>query len=145
MEVVLGVSVRIIDEHFGKSKLSIFDLQYPTDTVAIRELIERRVEEEVAHVNNMKSNPDRIKAEHRMFLAGLTKRSPEVLLNKQVGVKNRKPIDAAQAVKTALKAFEAGRYFILFNDTQYEDLDEKVVLTPDSEVVFLRLTPLIGG
>ncbi|NNC37918.1 MAG: hypothetical protein EX271_09035 [Acidimicrobiales bacterium] len=141
----MGVSVRIVDEHFGKSKLSIFDLQYPSDTVTMRELITRRVEEEVAQVNHMKRNPDRIKAEHRMFLAGLTRRSPEVLLNPDAGGKKGKPVDAAAAVKTALKAFDAGSFFVLFNDKQYENLDDQIVLTPNSEVVFLRLTPLIGG
>ena len=139
----MGVSVRIVDEHFGKSKLSIFDLQVPTETVSMREIITRRVEEEVAHVNHMKNNPERIKAEHRMFLAGLTKRSPEVLLNKSK--RPEKSIDAAVAVTTALAAFEAGNFFVLFNDKQYEKLDDEVRLTPNSEVVFLRLTPLIGG
>lgn len=141
----MGVSVRIVDEHFGKSKLSIFDLQYPSETVTMRDLIARRVEEEVAQVNQMKRDPDRIKAEHRMFLAGLTRRSPEVLLNAKSKKNPGEPINPHVAVETALKAFKAGQYFVLLNDKQYEDLDEVVRLTPNSEVVFLRLSALIGG
>jgi hypothetical protein len=34
---------------------------------------------------------------------------------------------------------------MLVDDRQIGDLDEPIVLTPDSEVVFLRLTPLVGG
>lgn len=141
----MGVMVHVVDEHFGKSKLSIFDLQYPSEITTIREIITRRVEEEVAHVSHMKENPQHIKAEHRMFLAGLTKQSPEVLLNQNSAKKRRKPIDVFSAVNTALKAFNNKKYFVLFNDVQYENLDDEITLTPNSEVIFLRLTPLQGG
>lgn len=139
----MGINVRITDEIFGKSKLSIFELSYPSEKVTIREIITRRVEEEVARVNYKKQDPDRIKAEHRMFLAGLTKISPEVLLN--ADIKRKKPVNSVSAVKTALQAFEAGRFFVFFNDNQYETLEAKVTLTPNSEIIFLRLTPLMGG
>lgn len=141
----MGFQIRILDEQFGKTKLSIFDLQHPSETLTVRELITRRVEEEVARVNFQANDPDRIKSEHRMFLAGLTGRSPEALLNGDSQRTRRKPIDPVPAVATALKAFIAGRYYILFNDQQVEHLDDFVKLTPDSEAVFLRLTPLVGG
>lgn len=141
----MGISIRITDEHFGKSKLSIFELEYPSEDVTIREIITRRVEEEVSRVTQMQRNPDIIKTEHRMFLAGLTKLSPELLLNQDSIAKRRTPIDVAAAVNTAHKAFEAGNYFVLFDDIQYENLDEKIKLTSNSEVIFLRLTPLQGG
>jgi len=141
----MGINILITDEHFGKSKLSIFELEYPSEKVTIREIITRRVEEEVVRVTHMQQNPKHIKAEHRMFLAGLTKLSPEVLLNPVSETKRVKSINAAEAVRTALKAFAAGKYFVLFNDRQYENLDEEITLTPNSEVTFLRLTPLQGG
>ena len=50
-----------------------------------------------------------------------------------------------QAVNTALKSFVKGEYFLLYNDKQVEDLNDTILLKPDSEAVFLRLTPLIGG
>jgi len=93
----------------------------------------------------MKNDPDRIKAEHRMFLAGLTKQSPEILLNPQIRKRSGNLIDVDAAVATALKAFKSGHFFVLFNDKQYEHLDQTVQLIPDSEVIFLRLTPLMGG
>lgn len=141
----MGINIRITDEVFGKTKLSIFELNYPSEMVTIREVITRRVEEEVARVNHRKKDPVRIKAEHRMFLAGLTKTSPEILLNPKPKDRRGKPIHAPTAIRTALEAFRLGRYFILYNDKQYENLDDQITLTPDSEVVFLQLTPLIGG
>lgn len=141
----MGINIRITDEHFGKSKLSIFEIEYPSEDVTIREIITRRVEEEVARVTHAQQNTNHIKAEHRMFLAGLTKLSPEVLLNQVSMTKQRKLIDVASAVKTAFEAFNAGKYFVLVNDFQYENLNDKVKLTPNTEVIFLRLTPLQGG
>ena len=141
----MGINIRITDEHFGKSKLSIFEIEYPSEDVTIREIITRRVEEEVARVSHTLQNPNHIKVEHRMFLAGLTKLSPEVLLNQDSITKPRKPIDVVSAVENAYKAFNAGKYFVLVNDLQYEKLDDKVKLTQNSEVIFLRLTPLQGG
>jgi len=142
----MGISVRIIDEQFGKAKTPIFDILYPQDSLTVRDFITRRVEEEVAHVNSMKRDPDRIEAEHRMFLAGLTKMSPEVLLNGSLKKRRGKsPIDVKKAVNTALKAFKKGEYFLLYDNKQVEDLDTTLLLKPDSEAVFLRLTPLIGG
>lgn len=141
----MGINILITDEHFGKSKLSIFELEYPSENVTIREIIIRRVEEEVARIIHMRQSPQHIKAEHRMFLAGLTKLSPEVLLNPVSEAKRVKSINVAEAVETALRAFKAGNYFVLFNDRQHENLDEEITLTPNSEVTFLRLTPLQGG
>jgi len=100
---------------------------------------------QVAHVNSMKRDPDRIGQEHRMFLAGLTKMSPEILLNGKRKRPNRKMVDVRRAVDLALKSFMKGEYFLLYDNKQVEDLNETLLLKPDSEAVFLRLTPLIGG
>ena len=141
----MGFQIRILDEQFGKTKLSIFELDHPTETLTVRELITRRVEEEVARVNSTFADPKRIEPQHRMFLAGITGTSPEALLNGNSKSARRKPIDPRPAVKTALKAFEAGRYYILFNDQQVEHLEHQIKLTSKSQAVFLRLTPLVGG
>ena len=141
----MGVTLQVIDEHFGKSKLPIFEIDYPTEATTIGEIITRRVEEEVARVNHGKLNPEHIKAEHRMFLAGLTKQSPEVLLNPVLKKKSGNQIDVRAAVKTALNAFDSKNFFVIVNDVQYEAKDDKVTLEPNSEVIFLRLSPLQGG
>lgn len=142
----MGISVRIIDEQFGKAKTPIFDILYPTESLTVRDFITRRVEEEVAQVNSMKRDPETINAQHRMFLAGLTKMSPEVLLN--APTKKRRGgafVDVGKAVEAALSSFMKGEYFLLYDNKQVEDLNETLLLKPDSEAIFLRLTPLIGG
>jgi hypothetical protein len=96
----MGISVRIIDEQFGKTKTPILDILYPQESITVRDFITRRVEEEVAQINSNNRSEKMIRAEHRMFLAGLTKMSPEVLLNDSVKKRSgKKPIDARQAVR----------------------------------------------
>lgn len=139
----MGISIQIIDEYFGRSKTPVFEINFPTETVSVRDLITRRVEEEVAQVNAQKFKQKK-SLQERMFLAGITNRAPETLLNTDKP-KRHKMIDPVQAVETAIKAFISGRYFLLVNDQQFEKIDKAIELTPDTEVVFLRLTPLVGG
>lgn len=139
----MGISIQIIDEYFGKSKTPVFEINFPAETVTVRELITRRVEEEVAQVNAQKFKKKK-NLQERMFLAGITNRAPETLLNADKP-KRHKMIDPVQAVDTAVKAFMAGRYFLLINDKQIEDIDKAIELTPETQAVFLRLTPLVGG
>lgn len=139
----MGISIQIIDEYFGKSKTPVFEINFPTETITIRDLITRRVEDEVAQVNAQKFAQKK-SLQERMFLAGITNRAPETLLNADKP-KQHKMIDPVTAVQTALKAFEAGRYFLLINDQQIEEIDKFIELTSETEAIFLQLTPLVGG
>jgi hypothetical protein len=53
--------------------------------------------------------------------------------------------DAAHAIQAAVTAFEDGFYYIFVNDTQIERLDQPLAAAPETKVLFLRLTPLVGG
>lgn len=55
------------------------------------------------------------------------------------------PVDVDAAIATALSTFEDGFYFVFIDDHQQEDLDAEVALQKDSRVLFVRLTPLVGG
>ena len=54
-------------------------------------------------------------------------------------------VDLQRSVETALQAFEDGFYLVFIDDEQQEDLQATVALTSSSELLFLRLTPLVGG
>jgi hypothetical protein len=54
-------------------------------------------------------------------------------------------VDELGAVENALQAFKDGFYLVFIDDRQQEDLEEIVALTDRSELLFLRLTPLVGG
>lgn len=54
-------------------------------------------------------------------------------------------VDAEQAIEIALQAFTDGLYFVFLDEQQQEKLDDVVTLQPQSELLFLRLVPLVGG
>ncbi|PSB21591.1 hypothetical protein C7B65_03130 [Phormidesmis priestleyi ULC007] len=54
-------------------------------------------------------------------------------------------VDVQIAVETALQAFIDGLYFVFLDDEQIEDLEAQVVLNARSQLLFLRLVPLVGG
>lgn len=50
-----------------------------------------------------------------------------------------------RAIAEAIQAFEDGLYLVLIDEHAHRHLDDLVRLTPNSTVVFLRLTFLAGG
>ena len=54
-------------------------------------------------------------------------------------------VDVPGAVENALQAFKDGFYLVFVDDEQQEDLTAVVNLKVNSELLFLRLIPLVGG
>jgi hypothetical protein len=54
-------------------------------------------------------------------------------------------VDETQAVEAALTAFRDGFYFVFVDEAQVGSLDDEIRLQPQSQLLFLRLTPLVGG
>jgi hypothetical protein len=54
-------------------------------------------------------------------------------------------VDPQIAVENALLAFEDGFYFVFIDDKPQEKLDSAIDLRPNSQMLFLRLVPLVGG
>lgn len=52
-------------------------------------------------------------------------------------------VDAA--IETALQAFTDGLYFVFLDEQQQGNLEDVVTLQPNSQLLFLRLVPLVGG
>jgi hypothetical protein len=55
------------------------------------------------------------------------------------------PVDAEHAVGAALQGFEDGIYLVILDGAEQRELDREVFVTPDSKLVFLRLTFLAGA
>jgi queuine/archaeosine tRNA-ribosyltransferase len=54
-------------------------------------------------------------------------------------------VDWERQAEVAVEAFEHQAFFVFVDGTQVDALDDEVALGADSEVRFLRLTPLVGG
>lgn len=54
-------------------------------------------------------------------------------------------VNIENAITAALQAFEDGLYFVFIDEVQQTSLDSEVALKTNSNVVFVRLTALVGG
>jgi hypothetical protein len=55
------------------------------------------------------------------------------------------PVDPEAAVGAALQGFADGLYLVVLDGVEQRELDRPVYVTPDSRLVFLRLTFLAGA
>ena len=131
----MPTTLTIRDETATGELLGQTVLEFLTERITVRELIRSRVYQEVQDYNTKKP-------EH---FHGLVQPSDaEKTLN---GVKLRKTreVDWREQFRLATEAFEQNRILILINDRQAEGLDENIELTPQTQVSFLKLVPLVGG
>jgi hypothetical protein len=110
-------------------------LRLVSERVGIREIIRRRVQQEVEQHNAAMSET---------FYGLVQPTDSERALN-GYELRNERRLDPDEQVRVALDAFERRGFLVLFDERQVERLDDEVVLTGDNTVAFLRLMPLVGG
>lgn len=109
--------------------------------LALRELVDAVVRAEVRSFRN--------RAEENSLLRVLTER--QIAEGVDAGVirsgetESATEVDEDAAVDAALLAFTDGLFSILVDDDPLESLDEVVVITPHTRLLFLRLVALAGG
>jgi hypothetical protein len=105
------------------------------DRITVRELIRTRVREEVAKANADRSRP------RRLLVAPL---EAEETVN-GYRLREGRTVDWERQADIAVEAFQRQGFFVFVDGEQAGELDEEVALHADSEIRFLRLTPLVGG
>lgn len=132
--------LKVVDEHFGAcapARRAGPDLRLVSERVTLREIIRARVAAEVEEINQRQAR----KALTRSYLIPTDPNSLEAKLNST----SARILDIEQEVGRAVAAFMRRKFIVLLDDRQIDDLDETVGLRPESEVVFVHLTPLKGG
>ena len=149
----MAALLKLVDEHFGAGETArkpAMELRLVSEKVTVRDIISRRVADEVEAVNAERLSYAIRHEQTRSFLIPIEKGSVEDQLKPSLFDRikkrpNQNLLDANKEIKRAIEAFESRRFLLLFDDRQIEDLDYEIPLMPDSEVVFLRLSPLKGG
>ena len=112
-----------------------FTLDFPTTQITVRELIRSRVTGEVNDYNMNQTE----------YFQGLVQPTgAEATLN-GYRVGRRRVIDPKRQVEQALAAFQANGFMILVDDRQVDQLDEVITLQETTQIIFLKLIPLVGG
>lgn len=129
------IKVKVVDESATGKVFNEFDLEIKTKEISLREAIWLRIFHEVAEHNSQKPK----------YFNGLVQpTNAEETLN-GYKLRNKRQIDAEQQYYTALELFQKNGFFVLIDDRQYTDLDEKVTLKQNSTFSFVKLIQLIGG
>jgi hypothetical protein len=129
-------SLTVCDESNLGDRRPAITLQLPEPTITVRELIRARVFEEVKAYNEASYGPYR----------GLVHPAPEEqALNPPKSEETRRKVDWHHQAQVALEAFDRNGFLLFVDGQQVESLAEEIRLRSETEVVFLKLTPLVGG
>jgi hypothetical protein len=129
------VAVRVFDEMPGGGRREACTLTLVSERVSVRELIERRVRQEVDEYNQQPAG----------YFCGLVQPTDAEQTLNGWRVKAARRIDADEQVAGALAAFGQGRILLFVGDRQLDALDDQIALRSDRDVCFYKLVPLVGG
>ena len=129
------MNILISDELLNGTITNQFEIELSVNEITAQELIELRVHNEVDSYNKKQT----------MYYKGLVDPSDAEKTLNGFKMKNQQNIDAEKQVYIALNAFQKNGFFILVDDKQIEELEQRIVLHETSKVSFVKLTPLVGG
>ncbi|MFE6130786.1 hypothetical protein ACFQ6Q_21405 [Streptomyces sp. NPDC056437] len=134
--------VTFVDETTSGSRTDGWGLDIAEERLALREVIRRRVFQEVAEFHARGAGEYRGLVRPASGNGGTDRASGA---GRTVGATGGGRMDPEAQCALALAAFERNGFLILVGDRQVEDLDEEIELRLDTEVTFLKLVPLVGG
>ncbi|MFF5001257.1 hypothetical protein ACFY3G_00380 [Streptomyces phaeochromogenes] len=127
--------VTFVDETTSGDRGAGWGLEIAEERLALRELIRRRIFQEVAEFNAR--TPE-------VFQGLVQPKDTERVLN-GYALRTPRRIDPEVQSELALKAFAGNGFLVLVGDRQFTDLDEEIELKLGTEVTFLKLVALVGG
>lgn len=131
----MATALTVHDEGTSGGRIRSFRLQLASERITVRELIERRVTQEVQEYN--RAQPE--------FFEGLVQPTDAERVLNGYRLRKKRMLDAAEQCAKAIEAFQRAGFFLLVDDRQLERLDDEIAVRPDTEVRFVKLVPLIGG
>lgn len=128
------MSVMVVDETAAGSRDERWMFEVAEERLPLREILRRRVFQEVAHHNGGASRD--------AFRGLVCPAGAEVV---HAGFCTSGPVDPERQCEAAFQAFGRNGFVVLVGDRQIEELDEVVALPPGVEITFLKLVALVGG
>ncbi|MEW4924645.1 hypothetical protein [Algibacter sp. 2305UL17-15] len=127
-------------KRLGKKKIYTETITVEHKINDLKDLIVACVSSKVKQYNS--------KREHNHLLSFLTpSQIQEQSETGKIGfgdIDNFKMADEAESIETALQAYKDGLFLVFINDDEITALDEKITLTQDTPITFLRMTFLTG-
>lgn len=139
------LQLTIKEESFGTGIIDELPLKLSSERITLADLIQQKVIAKINQFNqNLKNqsfkNPFLTEAENILNQATYQKR-----MEAQKKQMEAARLDPEKAGYDALAAFQKNAFFVIIDGQQKEKLEEELLLNDNSEVRFIRLTPLVGG
>ena len=125
-------TLTIKDETAAGRVLHQILLEFENEYISVKQLIEARIKAEIK----------RYEKDIDSYKKGLVLPTN---LEKRLNNKKAPKIDVEKQLYIALKAFQNNGFFILVDDEQVEELEDKFLIDETTQVSFVKLTPLVGG
>ncbi|MFD0560203.1 hypothetical protein FB566_4201 [Stackebrandtia endophytica] len=128
-------TIAFVDETTAGGRGDAWHLEIFEEELSLRELIRRRVFQEVAEYN----------AETPELFTGLVQPGDAEATLNGYRMRKRRKVDPQRQFELAVEAFQRNGFVVLVDDRQIEELDATIHIERASEVIFLKLVPLVGG
>lgn len=131
----MPATLTIHDETTSGQKVNTFTLACLTERLTVRELLRARIWQEVQDHNQSR----------REVFRGLVQPTDTERTLNGFKFSQPRPLNWEEQFRRACEGFERSGFFVLVGDRQAERLDEEFEVRADTEVSFVKLTPLVGG
>ena len=128
-------TLTIKDKTASGEILNEIRIMVENERTTLKDIITARVLTEVENYNS--SKPE--------YFKGLIQPSDAEKTLNGFRVKKRKTIDGEQQVYVALDAFMSNGFFVIVDEEQITDYDKEILVSSETAISFLKLTPLVGG
>jgi hypothetical protein len=131
----MAINIIIKDETATGKPIREIPVSFANALTTVKDIIIARVKAEVEAYNE----------ELPEYFQGLVQPSNAEQTLNGYKLRERRKIDAEKQWLIALEAFKKNGYFILIDNIQAESLEQMVVVSENSNISFVKLTPLVGG
>ena len=131
----MAITISIKDENASGIIMNEVPVSFASELVTVKEIIETRVTAEVEAYNKKSLG----------YFTGLVQPAHAEKVLNGFKLKEKKKIDLEKQCFIALDAFKKNGYFLLVDNIQAESLEQMVVVNKDTQISFVKLTPLVGG
>jgi hypothetical protein len=131
----MAINILIKDETATGKPIREIPVSFESELTTVKDIIIARVKAEVDAYNE--KLPE--------YFQGLIQPSDAEQTLNGYKLRERRKIDAKKQWLVALEAFKKNGYFILIDNIQAESLEQMVVVSQNSNISFVKLTPLVGG
>jgi hypothetical protein len=153
MTAVGALVVEVVSSGVGtqlqEPTLPTVRLALASERICVRELVRRTVTAQLDALNAGRERPSehaqRLLARQYMTPSDVEHLAREGRVAFPARTREGKQPDVELEIARALRGFELRVFRVVVDGEMLMELDDELILTPDSKVTFLRLMPLVGG